>query len=389
MIRSSAAARLLLAVFVLPLAACRETYLGRWATLRGVDVDDHTRLPARVVPADAPGPPLPMRLDTAWIARVQPIIGTRTVTTSRMLDSVLVATGTRAWLVVHRDTVIDARYHHGAGPEARFKCFSISKSILSALVGIAIDDGLLRPTDRVDAHLAVPENAPLAAVTLQDLLDNTSGFRYRRGVLPWQEQPHMYYTTDARALVRRVHVVEPPGRRFSAEDLSPILMGAVLERALRARGDTRSLSPFASRRLWSPMGAEAAATWNLDHAGDGLEKSESGIAARATDFARFGVLYLHDGRVGSRQIVPASWVLTTRAGPPSGAPNRFREGFYHNFWWGATREGRTQGDVYANGHFGQRIYISPDRQLVLVRLGHAAGDVDWTESLAGIADRWR
>lgn len=378
-----------LSLAVLTLSACQNIYLGRWATLRAVDVDDHVRLPWRRVPITSPGAPLPTRLDSGWVSRVQPVVNGRPVSTMASLDSLLAANGTRAFLVVYRDTLITARYFHGATPTSLFKCFSITKSVLSALVGIAIQDGVLQATDSVGQHLALPDNRALSAVHLQHLLDNTSGFEYSRGGAPWKEQPRMYYTTDARAFVRHAHVAQTPGAKFTAEDLSPILMGYVLETALHAKGDTSTLSSYLAQRLWLPMGAEADAHWNLDHSGDGLEKSESGLVARATDFARFGMLYLHDGRVGARQVVPAAWVRSTIDGPPARAPNRFVEGFYHNFWWGATRPGRTRGDFYANGHFGQRIYVSPDRDLVIVRLGHDAGTVNWTETLADIADRWR
>lgn len=372
----------------LVLSGCQNSYLGRWATLRGVDVDDHTRLPWRPVPIASRGGPLPTRLDSSWVSRVRPVIGERVITSVAMLDTLLETNGTRAFLVVHRDTLIMARYFHGATERSVFKCFSISKSVLSALVGIASAQGVLQASDSVGQYLALPDNPALAGVRLQHLLDNTSGFRYRRGGAPWNEQPRMYYTPDARALVRRAEVVIPPGQQFTAEDLSPILMGHVLESALRARGDTSTLSTYLAQQLWTPMGAESDARWNLDHAGDGLEKSESGLVARATDFARFGLLYLHDGRVGDRQVVPDAWVRTTVNGPPPRAPNRFREGFYHNFWWGSTRPGRTREDFYANGHFGQRIYVSPDRALVIVRLGHDAGTINWTDALADLADRW-
>ena len=384
-----ALSRFLPCLLALSATGCHDSYLRRYVALRGIDVADHTRLPWREVPVGRPGAPLPFEPDTGWVARVTPTIGGTVVRDGAALDSVLAANGTTAFLVIVRDTLVDARYFNGAGPDSLFKSFSITKSMLAALIGIAEADGLLRRSDTVGVHLALPENPALAGVTLQHLLDNTSGILYRRGGAPWKDQPRMYYTTDARALVRNATVTQPAGARFSADDLSPILLGYVLEQALRTRTPGTTLSQFAATRLWSPMGAEAGARWNLDHEGDGLEKSESGLVARATDLARLGLLYLHDGRAGSTQVVPAEWVRNTVNGPEAGSPVRFREGFYHNLWWGATRPDRVQGDFYANGHFGQRIYVSPDRQLVLVRLGGSAGSVDWTAALSSIADRWR
>jgi CubicO group peptidase (beta-lactamase class C family) len=71
-----------------------------------------------------------------------------------------------------------------------------------------------------------------------------------------------------------------------------------------------------------------------------------------------------------------------------GLPNAFIEGFYQNLWWGSFRAGRGQGDFYANGHFGQRIYISPDKSLVLIRMRSDANNINWTELLGSIADAW-
>lgn len=74
--------------------------------------------------------------------------------------------------------------------------------------------------------------------------------------------------------------------------------------------------------------------------------------------------------------------------PPKGSPNRFVEGFHRKLWWGSFRPGRLRDDFYANGHFGQRIYIAPDKSLVIVRLGREAGEITWTAFCAAIADAW-
>jgi CubicO group peptidase (beta-lactamase class C family) len=162
----------------------------------------------------------------------------------------------------------------------------------------------------------------------------------------------------------------------------------VLEAVLRKSGAARTISEYASKKLWAPMGAEADALWNLDREGDGIEKSESGFVARAIDMARFGQLYLDQGKANGAQIVPAAWVAASVSAPPAGSPNLFVEGFHRKLWWGAFRASPPRSDFYANGHFGQRIYVSPAKRLVIVRLGSDGAGVDWTEVLASLADRW-
>lgn len=366
--------------------ACTDTYLGRILSLRDVDVADYLRLPSRAV-ANAPGAtPFPEALDRTWMARSL----TGKLATPAGFDAMAAANGTTAFIILADGKLVDERYYGGAGRDSLFKSFSISKSLLSALFGIAAGDGLISRDDRLGDHIAGLETRELADVRLGQLLDNVSGFAYERGALPWRQQPRMYYSTDIRAYLRRTKIAHPPGTKFEGEDLSPLLVGYALERALRKRDPAATLAGFAANRLWGPMGAEYPALWNIDHAGDGLEKTESGFVARAIDFARFGQLYLDGGMARGKQIVPAIWVSQSRSAPEADVPNRFidADGHYRNLWWGAPRKQGQSQRFYANGHFGQRIFVDPDKRLVLVRLGRSGGDVDWTALLGKIADGW-
>lgn len=379
---------LVLGLTMLFLSGCTSTYLGRFVSLRTPDVEDYRHMPTRAIAASTQPVAFAEARDPDWIRRMPQAHGGRRIDSPEALDALLADNGTTAFLIVADGRLVDERYYRGHRRDSMFKCFSISKSVLSAMFGIAQAEGRIAANDRVDAYLPDLDNPALAAVRLSHLLDNTSGFAYERGFAPWKHQPRMYYTTDVRAYVREAEVAREPGSRFGAEDLSPLLLGVALERALRREAPQTTLADYAQRRLWQPMGAQYSALWTLDHNGDGIEKTESGLVARAIDFARFGQLYLDDGRADGRQIVPAEWVRASIEAPAQGAPTRFVEGFHRNLWWGAFRPGRQRDDFYANGHFGQRIYVSPDKRLVLVRMGHDSGEVNWTELLGGIADVW-
>lgn len=369
-------------------AAWSQPYLRRLLTLREPDVEDYRALPFRAV-APAPGAaPLPEARDPDWVTRVPLVAGDLKIARGDSLDAFLRAHGTTAFVLLHEGRVVDERYYQGYGRDSLFKAFSMSKSVLSALVGVAEAEGALRITDPLGRHVGLPDNPALAAVTLEQLADNVSGLRYRRGNWPWREQPRMYYTTDARGYVSRSRVVRAPGTRFEAEELSPLLLAHALERALRRRDPGMTLSRYTEQKLWRPMGARYGARWVIDRAGDGLEKTESGFVARAVDLARFGQLYLDGGRADGRQVVPAAWVEASTTPPAPGAPNGFEDGFHRRLWWGHPRPGQRRPDFYANGHFGQRIYVSPYKRLVLVRLGNDSAGRNWTGILAGIAERW-
>ena len=132
------------------------------------------------------------------------------------------------------------------------------------------------------------------------------------------------------------------------------------------------------------MGAAYSGSWSLDE--HGFEKMESGINGRALDFAKFGRLFLHKGSVDGEQIIPTAWVQESTSIDTTLAndyyPDSFREtlpnGFYKYMWWGVRRDG-VADDFAALGNHGQFIYISPHKNLIIVRHGEKYGinSFDW------------
>ncbi len=365
-----------------------QTYVGRLVWLQGIDVEDHRHLPTRAVAASPQARDDAAPLDRNWIAAAPFAAAGGRIEDQADLDAFLASHGTTAFLILEDGHLVDERYYHGHRRDALFKSFSMSKSVLSALVGIAEAEGVLSLGDAVGDYVPLANTPAVAAITLEQLADNTSGFRYRRGNAPWKEQPRMYYTTDVRAMLRDLAVERTPGATFEAEELSPLLLGYALEQALRRRDPAMTLARYTEERLWRPMGARHDAAWVIDHADDGLEKTESGFVARAIDLARFGQLYLDLGHVDGREVVPQAWVLASLTPPPPGSPSRLPDGFHRRLWWGADRGDGAEPDIYANGHFGQRILLDRSKRLVLVRLGKDGGGINWTAVLSRIARAW-
>jgi CubicO group peptidase (beta-lactamase class C family) len=134
---------------------------------------------------------------------------------------------------------------------------------------------------------------------------------------------------------------------------------------------------------------EFPASWSLDSKETGFEKMESGINARAIDFAKFGRLFLNKGNWESTQVVPSAWVTeATAMGDDARAGNlsyyslatdtpafKSGTGYYKYHWWCWDR-GNGNYDFTAAGNFGQYVYVCPSKNVIIVRNGTGSGSVD-------------
>ncbi|HET7855765.1 MAG TPA: serine hydrolase [Gaiellaceae bacterium] len=355
-------------------SATDESTIARALIWRESDVGDQHRFPARRIPAGARASPLPTGVEANLVLSGE----------EKGLDEFLRETETRAFLVIHEDRLVRERYFGGSTRETLQTSFSAAKSFVSTLVGIAIEEGLIRSVDdRLTEYL--PELAArdprFGQITLRDLLTMTSGIRYREGGFPsLGDDTYTYYGVDLRDVaLNRVRIDGPPGIAWEYNNYHPLLLGLVLERTAGV-----SVSEFMATRLWQPLGAEADATWNLDSERSGFEKLESGLNARAVDYARFGLLFLHDGEWNGRRIVSEDWVRAA-----TGADTRRDPAFYRGyryFWWMDVERPRR---FYAQGKYGQYIYVAPDAEAVVVRFGRdwGVGNIRWLATFRDVADQ--
>ncbi len=308
-------------------------------------------------------------------------------TQSPLIDSdfetFLTETGTQAFIVIQDDKILYENYFNGATPDSTVTSFSMAKSFTSALIGIAIDEGYIQSVDDPITDY-LPELAKrdpaFSQITIHDLLMMSSGIRYEEIPSPHIDDAKTYYYHDLRDLaLKQTEIVGKPGEMFLYNNYHPLLLGLILER-------TTSMSPadYLGQKIWQPMGAAAEGSWSLDERG--FAKMESGINGRALDFAKFGQLFLHQGNWNGEQIISEEWVQqstsmdTTR--PDSYYPDWFKEPepnrFYKYLWWGMERE-EVADDYSAIGKYGQYIYVSPHKNLVIVRHGEKYGinSSDW------------
>jgi CubicO group peptidase (beta-lactamase class C family) len=285
------------------------------------------------------------------------------------LDTFLAQTQTQSLIVIDDDQIVLEHYVNGWTRNSMLTSFSVAKSFVSTLVGIAIEDGAIGSiNDPITAYLPeLAERDPrFQRITIRHLLLMSSGLDYQAS--GWfmfnGDDPLTTYHPDQRKLsLTNIHIVEPPGRTFRYNKYHPQLLGLILERTTGI-----SISAWTQSRLWDALGMEFDGAWALDSDG-GFEKMEAGLNARAIDFAKLGRLFLHQGRWQGTQVVSPAWVATaTGADPGDRAPPSVPGRFYALMWWGVEREGGPP-DFYAAGDHGQYIFVSPQKRVVIVRNG--------------------
>jgi CubicO group peptidase (beta-lactamase class C family) len=291
------------------------------------------------------------------------------------LNELFELTDTNAFIVLRDDKILYEVYFNGKTPDSLHTSFSAAKSFVSALIGAAIADGSIASVDDPVVKY-IPELAGrgLDTMTIRDLLLMNSGIRYEYNQdLPFYKHPFgddslTYYSPDLRKTALRV---EADGtlsdKAFHYNNYHLLLEGLILERATGV-----TVSEYMQEKFWKPMGAEYPASWSLDSKASGFEKMESGINARAVDYARFGLIFLHNGFWNGVQILPEEWVheATAPLNPDLRDYGPAEEtGFYYKYHWHGLKNTDGTYDYYAAGHFGQYIYVAPRINAVIVRFG--------------------
>ena len=266
---------------------------------------------------------------------------------SRYLEDTL----TVAFVVMRNDRIVYERYALGYDDRSLLNSFSIAKSIVATLVGIAVSEGRLQLDGTVSMYRPDFVGTPYGSVTLRSLLTMTSGMADAPSYLPGRAQ--FYYGDDLRDVLARSAPESRSGSGWRYSEADVQMLGFVLEAATG-----KQVSAYLAEKLWKPLGMESPALWALDREG-GIEKTFCCISARARDFARFGRLYLDTGRWNDKQLVPAEWAARTVL-----HGIRTKDGYLHQHLWWTPPGG--QGDFYAYGHNGQYVYLNPASRTVIV-----------------------
>jgi CubicO group peptidase (beta-lactamase class C family) len=237
--------------------------------------------------------------------------------------------GVTSVLVAKHGRIIREDYYSGLKAADRVPVFSITKSVTSALVGIALADGRLRS---VDERLVGFFPGADPRIRLRHLLSMTAGYGRQLN----------FGDIDAAALAVRP-LVDPPGTRFNYDSGSSDLLAAIVERATGM-----SLADYARTRLFAPMGIRDV-RWPGSH-------GASGLLLRPRELLAFGQLYLDHGSRHGRRVVPVSWVRASTSTHIRVEPRHGITDGYGYDWWIETHG---QPFFAAHGYLGQALVVFP------------------------------
>lgn len=293
-------------------------------------------------------------------------------------EAFLTETGTQAFIVIQDGSVLYEGYFNGTQRDTIVTSFSVAKSFTSALIGIAIDEGHVGSVDDpITRYLPelLDRDPRFADITIRDLLLMASGLDYKELRFPGfnSDDPLTTYHPNQRKLaLTNTKIVDPPGAYFQYNKYHPQLLGMILE---RSTGGT--VTDYLQAKIWNPIGMEYDGSWSTDSEAGDFEKMETGVNARAIDFAKFGQLFLNNGAWEGQQVVSREWVReSTQPNRPSDYDAYYPEyfssmpgyGYYAYMWWGMGVETGVY-DFAAAGDRGQMIYMAPRKSLVVVRNG--------------------
>ncbi len=274
-------------------------------------------------------------------------------------DYFLRYTQTDALLVLHKDQLIFEQYYGEFKPEDLHISWSISKSIVSLLLGIAIDEGKITSLqDPVTKYLPELSNSGYKNVTVEELAQMTSGIKFNEDYADFFSDINIFSYRMAFGLPLNDFAEglkdNPTHGQHQYVSIDTHVLGMLI-----ARATGQELNQYLSDKLWSKMGMESNALWMSD--GNGTEFYAGGINARAVDLARFGLLVLNKGN----DLVPEQWIEEL------GLANSVSRADYEDYaytrqWW--VPQDTEQRELLAIGVYDQYIYINRDTGVVVVKL---------------------
>lgn len=343
----------LIVILLLVIAfAVAPSYFRRALTYYTADIDDYTIFENRLVPS---GKAENWDLSGDYNDRSLP----------GSLQQKLEAYKPVAFLVAQDGRILHEQYWDGYNENSYSNSFSMAKSVVGLLIGIALEDGFIKSLDEpVGNYLPSFAEEKNADLSIRQLLTMSSGLDWNESYgSPFSVTTKAYYGNNIPELINKLKVVEASGKEWKYLSGNTQVLAMLLEKATG-----RTLSDFASEKLWKPIGASAPALWSLDREG-GTEKAYCCFNSNARDFARLGQLVLNGGSWNGEQIVsekylqealePATYLIDE---------NGKKVDFYGYQWWIVNYKGKKI--PYARGILGQYIFILYDKNAVVVRLGH-------------------
>lgn len=289
----------------------------------------------------------------------------------RSTEAFLTETDTSAVLVLKDGAVVHELYRLTGGRDVQWISWSVAKSFVSVLIGIALTEGAICSIDdAISDYISIEPGSAYDGVSIRNVLQMSSGARWNEDYADTTSDVHRLGATMAGAMsldrfVATMVAESAPGTvcRYNSGDTQAL--GTLL---VKATG--RSLTNYMREKLVVPLGFESDAYWLVDSTG--MEMAFAGLNVTARDFAKLGELYRSNGRWNGQQIVPESWVRASvradaphlQPGQPILADHPLQLGYGYQ-WWLPDGD---RGEFSAIGIYNQLVYVDPSRGVTIVKL---------------------
>ena len=290
---------------------------------------------------------------------------------TRSSETFLKETDTSALLVMKDGAICLEQYWLTGGPNVHWMSFSVAKSFVSALIGIAIEEGAIGSIEEpITQYVPSLAGSAYDGVRIKDVLQMSSGARWNEDYSDPDADIHGYSAVVAGRgsfdeFIAGMQPERKPGTfcQYNSGDTQALGM-------LLARATGRTISDYMQEKLCEPLGMESEGYWLLDC--EGMELAAGGVNLIARDFAKLGELYRNIGIWHGKQIVPAEWVEASvnpdaghlRPGEVIVGGHVFPFGYGYQWW---IPEGDC-GEYAAIGVYNQFVYVNPSRGVVIVKL---------------------
>lgn len=292
-----------------------------------------------------------------------------------LVDGFLKETKTNSFIVMCEGRQTFRWYETNEDPDRTQSSWSVAKSFLSLIVGQLIDEGKLSESTKLVEVLPEYEaGTEFDDITVGHLLDMSSGIDLDESYSyfkPFWGVGGLQITTDLPGYLKKNQGMRfAPGSEFDYRSVDSQYLSMIV-----AEIENDTMTNILQERIWEPLRMEDFAKWNLDHEG-GIEKGFAAVNATPRDFAKLGLLVANNGKVGDEQVVSEAWIK--RISTP--AVTRDDGWAYSGQWWHPPGS-KEHHDMTALGVYGQYVYINPDKDTVIVKLGDYDAERDEKETI--------
>ncbi|WP_416307718.1 serine hydrolase domain-containing protein [Neptunicella sp. SCSIO 80796] len=285
------------------------------------------------------------------------------------LDEFLASNNTTGLLVLKNGVIVSENYYLGHHQNGQHISFSVAKSFISALFGIAIAEGYIDSIEQtVTDYVPELKGSGYDGVRIKDVLQMSSGVKFNEDYGDFNSDINRFSRTVALGqsfddFTKTLQRERQPGTYHHYVSIDTQVLGMILTRATG-----QPLSDYLQQKIWQPLGMEHPAYWLADDTG--MELALGGLNVSLRDYARFGQLYLNQGQHQGQQIVPRQWVVDSvtpdapHLMPGKNNPASDSESGYGYQWW---IPNGGNGEFQAQGIYGQYIFVDPANDTVIVK----------------------